>query len=236
MARKKITRTQADVREYPSYSIDEVAAYIGVPKRTLRRWMKGYSYKTAQGKTNVAPIILPADPCNNLLSFYNLAEAQVLAATRERNINTQKIRRAVEYMRDELNQARPLLTCVFETSGQEIFVQKLTGKNLRHPLNISRHGQYGFKAILKKYLSRIERDASGHPTRIFPLRVGQKARERNIVIHPFVSSGKPSLRGSGVMVEVIWRRNKDGESIPKLARDFRLKPSEIKAAITYFAA
>ena len=236
MARKKITRTQADIREHPSYSIDEVAAYIGVPKRTLRRWISGYSYMTAHGKTVIAPIIPPADPRNNLLSFFNLAEAQVLAATRERNLSTRKIRRAVEYMRDELNQPRPLLTSVFETDGQDIFVQKLTDKNLRHPLNVSRHGQYGFKAILKKYLSRIEHDASGHPTRIFPLRVGQKAREKNIVIHPFVSSGKPSLRGSGVMAEVIWRRNKDGESIPELARDFRLKPREIKAAITYFAA
>ncbi len=39
MARKKIERTQEDVREYPSYSIDEVADYIGVPKRTLRSWV-----------------------------------------------------------------------------------------------------------------------------------------------------------------------------------------------------
>jgi uncharacterized protein (DUF433 family) len=38
------------------------------------------------------------------------------------------------------------------------------------------------------------------------------------------------------MAEVIWMRKREGEKIASLARDFRLKPSEIKAAITYFAA
>ena len=236
MARKKAKRIADDVRDYPSYSIDEVARYIGVPKRTMRSWIKGYCYPSSKGPVKAPPIIQPADPENNLLSFNNLVEAQVLSATRERNISTAKLRRTIEYMRHHLNEERPLLTCVFDTHGQNIFVQQLGGRKLRHPLNVTRHGQYGFRAVLKKYLNRIERDANGNPTRVFPMRAGDSRRKKSIVIHPFVSAGKPALSGSGIMVEVIWRRKKAGESIGMLAKDFRLKQSEIKAAIKYYDA
>ena len=236
MARKKRERSEDDVREYPCYSIDEVAAYIGVPRKTLRNWITGYSYKTTRGRRQAPPVIEPADPEENLLSFYNLVEAQVLAATKERSIGLQSIRRAVECMREKFNEDRPLLRCVFDTYGQQIFVQSVAGKNLKNPLNLSKYGQYGFGAILKKYLRRIDRDANGNPTRIFPMKAGAKRQRKNIVIHPSLSAGKPSLSKSGVMIEVIWRRKKDGESITNLAKDFRLRPSEIKAAINYYNA
>ena len=237
MARKKIVRTQDDVRDYPTYSIDEVAAYIGVPKRTLRSWVSGYAYQTKSGPRKAPPMIQAADQKHHLLSFFNLAEAQVLAATRERNVGVAKVRRAIEYMREEFDVERPLLNCIFETAGQHLFIQQITGKKLKHPLNVSLHGQYAFGKILKKYLKRIERDEAGLPSLVYPMKANTKKQQSKVIsIHPFISSGKPALRKSGVMAEVIWRRKKEGEPLASLARDFRLKPSEIKAAITYFAA
>jgi len=235
MARKKVERTEDDVRDYPSYSIDEVAEYIGVPKRTLRSWVSGYTYRTRNGVRRAPPMIRAADPKRLLLSFFNLAEAQVLASTRERNTGIARMRRSVEYMREAFNEPRPLLNCIFHTNGQQVFVEQITGEILRDPLNVSKHGQYGFGKILKRYLKRIERDAAGLPNLVYPTRT-QKTQSKVISISPFISSGKPSLRKSGIMAEVIWRRKKEGEKVASLARDFRLKPSEIKAAITYFAA
>jgi len=236
MARKKLERTQDDVREYPSYSIDEVAEYIGVPARTMRSWVSGYKYRTKHGFCTAPPIIEPADPKHLLLSFFNLVEAQVLAATRERHIATSKIRRGVEYLREKTGESRPLLKFVFSTHGQNLFVESMGGQPLKNPLNVSKHGQYAFGKILKKYLKRIERDAQGFPTVLYPMKAGHVTSAKVISIHPFISSGKPSLRKSGVMAEVIWLRKKEGEKVAALARDFRLKPSEIKAAIKYFAA
>jgi uncharacterized protein (DUF433 family) len=236
MARSKIERIQEDVREHPSYSIEEVAEYIGVPKSTLRAWISGYTYRTRSGVRRAPPIIQPADPKKNLLSFFNLVEAQVLAATRERKISLSKVRRAMEYLKEKASEERPLLNCIFDTGGQQIFVHQLTGSRLKHPLNVSKHGQYAFKVILKKYLSRIDRDAAGLPTRLYPMKAGKPPHAKIITIYPFISSGKPSLRRSGIMAEIIWRRKKEGETEKDLARDFNLKPSEIKAAITDFAA
>src|ERR1700676_872993 len=49
MARKKVVRFENDIREYPSYSIEEVAEYIDVPKQTLRAWVSGYTYTSKSG-------------------------------------------------------------------------------------------------------------------------------------------------------------------------------------------
>jgi uncharacterized protein (DUF433 family) len=194
--------------------------------------VSGYTYKTKNGAHKQPAIIQIADKKRNLLSFFNLVEAQVLAATRKRNISLPRVRKSIEYMREHLQQDRPLLTCVFDTVGQNMFVQQVAGKKFKDPLNITKHGQFAFKAILKKYLSRIERDSTGLPTRLYPM----KAAHKTITIHPCVSSGKPSLRKSGIMAEVIWRRKREGETITSLARDFKTTVGEIKAAITYFAA
>ena len=78
--------------------------------------------------------------------------------------------------------------------------------------------------------------STAFPTLLYPMKTGHITQRKVIAIHPFVSSGKPSLRKSGIMAEVIWRRRKDGEKIAELARDFHIETSEIKAAITYFAA
>ena len=236
MARRKTERTETDVRDYPSYSIEEVADYIGVPRRTLRSWISGYTYRTKGGVRRAPAIIKPADPKRNLLSFFNLVEAQVLAATRERNISVSRVRRAMEYLRETVQQERPLLNCVFQTHGQQIFVYELTKSRLKHPLNVSMHGQYGFGKILKKYLSRIERDSDGLPNRLFPVKAGQAQRRKVISINPGISSGKPALANSGIMAEVLWHRKRAGENVDELARDFRLKHSEVKAAIQFFAA
>jgi uncharacterized protein (DUF433 family) len=232
MARKKVERTQNDIREYPSYSIEEVAEYLDVPRATLRAWVSGYTSKTKYGKRKHPPIITLASKSKNLMSFFNLIEAQVLAATRKRNIGLARVRRSVEFMREHFGVERPLLTCVFETVGQQIFVQQIEATKLKDPLNVSRHGQYAFRPLLKKYLSRIERDAEGLPTNLYPMKAVGKA----IRIHPLISSGKPSLRKSGIMAEVVWMRKREGESIPALAKDFKTTVGEIKAAISYFAA
>jgi uncharacterized protein (DUF433 family) len=238
MARRKVARTQDDVREYPAYSIEEAARYVGVPARTMRSWVRGYPYKTAHGIKHVPPLIQPADSTHNLLSFFNLAEAHVLAATREKNIPTSRVRRAVEYLRNVEQLDRPLLTHVFHRHGRNLFVKELFGRRLRQPLGVSAYGQYGINQVLRRYLERVERDKiDGRPILIYPLRRGQRDRRKRIAIYPLVSSGKPVLRGTGIPIEVIWARvTKGHESIPALARDFRLKRSDVKAAIRHFQA
>jgi uncharacterized protein (DUF433 family) len=81
------------------------------------------------------------------------------------------------------------------------------------------------RKILKKYLKRINRDSRGLPIRVFPI------YSRRLEIHPLFASGKPVLKGKGITASVLWARNKTGESIPEIARDYGLRAIEVKEAI-----
>src|ERR1700692_514085 len=110
MARRRLDRMRGDLRDFPRYSIFEAAFYVRVPSRTLAAWTLGQDHWTKQGHHQIfKPLIEPADPRNKLLSFYNLVEAHVLRATRERGVPLRNVRKALEYIRETIPGGHPLL-------------------------------------------------------------------------------------------------------------------------------
>src|SRR5690348_2974720 len=75
-------RPDIDSRELPLYTVREAATYLGVQSTTLSTWIFGRHYATKAGRQFWEPVIIPADAKFGLLSFFNLAEAHILAATR----------------------------------------------------------------------------------------------------------------------------------------------------------
>jgi len=226
MARKRITRFTGDLREHPRYSIEEAAAYLRIPATTLHAWARGQNYVTKAGKhKQMAPVIELADSNNKLLSFYNLAEAHVLRSTTERGVPLKNVRRALDYIREEFPSVHPLLSHDFETAGSDVFIRHL-GKTV----NATKHGQFAMRQILRKYLQKIKRDEFGMPTEISPIHA------RRLAIAIAVSSGRPVVRGTGIVASVLRDRREAGETIPELARDYGLSPIEVRQAIQELAA
>jgi hypothetical protein len=75
-------RADVDPRELAIYTPADAALYLGIKRSTLASWIYGRYYNTTKGRVFFEPLIKPADVENRLLSFFNLAEAHVLAATR----------------------------------------------------------------------------------------------------------------------------------------------------------
>lgn len=193
----------------------------------MRAWVSGYKTKgRSSGIVRVhPPVIIPADPQRALLSFYNLAEAHVLRSTRDENVPLANVRRAIEYIRQTIKQKHPLISNDFATSGRELFIE-----HLGQPVNATRYGQAGIREVLENYLSRIDRDELGMPKQFSPMYA------EHVAINPLLSSGKPVLRGTGIMVEVLSARNESGESYSELAEDFGLNQTDIEQVIKEFAA
>lgn len=229
-----------DRREMPKYGIKEASRYLGMPVATLNSWVNGRNYPTSKGTKFFEPLITL--PSSGTLSFYNLVEAHILLSTRKKHrLEMPVIRRAINYVKRSFPSQHPLLTEQFLTDGKDLFVKKLEGKIREQTINVSRWGRLGLSPILDIYLRRIERDQSGWPVKLFPIRMswqGQTSEEppKVVVIDPAISSGRPVVNGTGVMAEIIVGRFNLGEGIQSIADDYGLRMSQVEEVLRYAPA
>ena len=218
-----------DLREEPNYSIPEAAIYLKIPVETLRYWILGRKYRTGSGITKSEPLIRIADRKKCLMSFINLVEAHVLSAIRKvHEIPMTKIRAALNFIEENYQTKHPLADRVLETDGVNLFIREYD-----ELLNISRKGQLGIKTILEVYLKRIERDESGCPLRIYPLRSEDSRESKHLMIHTRISFGRLVIAGTGIPVDVLAERYNGGESIESIARDYGCEEEKITEAILW---
>lgn len=230
MNRKQTHRAVADIREIPTYTVREAALYLRIPMATLRSWVLGRAYPTSEGRGFFKPVIAIPSAKPPLLSFMNLVEAHVLAATRRQHqLPLDNVRRALHYLQKEYPSRHPLADQNFETDGLDLFIEQYG-----RLINISQEGQLAIKDLLKAYLRRIERAADGLPIKLYPFtRKGQTEEPKAVVIDPLVSFGRPVLSGTGIATSMIAERYKAGESIQELAEDYGRQTNEIEEAIRY---
>jgi uncharacterized protein (DUF433 family) len=219
-----------DPREMPAYTYRDASRYLDIPLATLRSWILGRRYPTKSGERFFKPLFYLPDKDKPLLSFINLVEAHVLNAIRkDYKIDLQKVRRALLFLQRQFNFRHPLAEQRFETNGVDLFIH-----SYGQLINVSQDGQLGMKAILEKYLSRIEHDPSGRAARLYPFLRAEGHREsKSVVIDPYISFGQPVIAGTGIPTSVIAGRFNTGESVTDLANDYGRQTFEIEEAIRY---
>jgi len=211
--------TEHDLREVPAYAIGEAAAYLRLPKSTLRAWLLGQ-----RGFRSVIDI---ADARDRKMSFINLVEAFVLAGIRrEHSIPLPKVRKAVDYLRRTFRTRRPLAEEQFETDGVDLFVERFGAL-----VGATQEGQLQMREIIRDRLKRVLRDPRGIPQKIvlFPAR---KASEKgDIVIDPRLSFGRPVIDGYGLRTAILAERFYAGETVEELASDYGVPSEAIQNAL-----
>lgn len=213
----KLFQLEPDRRDTPLYSVQRAAAYLGIARGTLRHWLK------ATGTTRA---IIEADPDSGLLSFYNLIEAHILRVAIERRVTLQKLRLAVERLREKHpNERHPLLIDARYTAGNSLFAKTIAGDIE----NLSAGGQLAFRSLYRRHLQRIDWDDSG-PFQVRPFKFTR------IAINYRVSGGQPVVVNTGVMADVIAMRLRGGESARDIASDYEISVEDVRQAQRYAAA
>lgn len=170
-----------------------------------------------------------ADEKNELLSFYNLAELHVLAATRyNHHIAMHAVRTAIDTVQDRFPSSHPLISKDFKTNGKDLFVQSLDETS-----NVSRPWQLNFKIIMDQFLDHVIADEHDLVKKIFPLIAGQPD-DRIISITYGISSSQPVIDGLGVPAWVLHDRHMCGEDPESIADDFDIPVNKVRRAIEYF--
>jgi uncharacterized protein (DUF433 family) len=222
-------RADVDPRELAIYTPADAAYCLGIKRSTLASWIYGRYYPTAKGRVFFEPLIKPADAQNRLLSFFNLAEAHVLAATRYRHqVSIEAVRRAVQTLTEKYPSDHPLISQDFFTNGQDLFI-----KTIAENENLSNPGQFNMKHIMDTFLKHIERDDDLLVNKVYPIIEGLPHDKMIVIVHG-VASGQPVLAGRGVPLWVVHGRYIAGESKPSIARDFAITTKQVQRAVDYF--
>ena len=219
-----------DPREIPAYSITEAARYVRLAPATLRSWVIGRSYPRRDGTAFFPPLIQPPDSVENMLSFSNLVEAHVLRSLRTKHsVSIRAVRDALKYAQQKLQIKRLLLRKQLCTDAADLFLDRYS-----ELINLSKSGQLVMRKFFEAYLSRIEWDRDDLPARLYPfVRTDWEAEAREIVIDPFISFGRPIIKSKSITTAIIVSRIDAGETVPELAKDYDLNPSEIESAYIY---
>jgi len=168
-----------------------------------------------------------------LLSFINLVEAHVLDAIRYKHrIPLLNVRRGIKHLRQTYGSKHPLADYSFQQVGPDL-IAEIAGQLE----NISRQGQLEMREIVAQYLKRIERDPAGAAVALYPYLARHPERVKGepklVLIDPRISFGKAVLVGVGVPTAIVADRNRAGETVAELAKDYGCEASEIEKAIEY---
>ena len=217
-----------DPRELAIYTPADAAYFLGIKTSTLKSWIYGRRYPKLNGPGIFDPLIQPADPKNKLLSFFNLAEAHVLAATRYKHkVSIKAIRRALDTLTLRYPSAHPLISQDFFTNGEDLFI-----KTVSETENLSTPGQLNLKTIMDSFLAHIGRDRNDVVDRVYPIIRGLPQDKTIVIIHG-INSSQPVIAGRAVPVWVIHGRHKAGEEKTSIARDFGITVKQVSRAVDY---
>lgn len=216
------------IRDAAAYTLSEAAHYLRLPPATLRSWVVGRKYSTAEGSKGFSPLIKPASVRPPMMSFTNLIEAHVLRALRtEHGVSVRALRNALAYAQKTLGIDRLLLSPELRAEAGRIFLDRYG-----ELIDLSASGQLAMRKLLEVHLRRVVWNEARIPIRLYPF-LADGADSRPIAIDPRLSFGRPVLLSKSISTAAIADRVDSGETIADIAADYDLDQAEVEEAVLY---
>lgn len=209
------------------YTIPEASRLTGVSPWRIRRWLKGYSFRTRDSIHTSAPLVryqLAKIDHNLALSFQDLLEVRFVDAFIKRGVSWKTLRLAVERGRELVRHSHPFSTGSFWTDGRTILLE--LGKRDRALLDVVSN-QMVFRAVIESFLSQLDFEGD-QAVRWWPM-----GREREVVIDPERSFGQPVVNKEGVPTAVLARAYRTDKSLGKIKTWFEVSEGSVKDAIEF---
>lgn len=196
----------------PIYQVNEAARLLGLPDKTLRRWLDG----DRRFDHVIVPLIRDAPTGSWDVTWGEFVEAGFLSGYRYKQLPMERLRPLIRDLRERLQTKYPLAEArPLYSDGRELLWQEQSRHNLHEDLLLVVRGREseGCQLVLsdaaKAFVERVEfePDINGVAARWFPL-----GREnRRIVLDPQVAFGLPTI--NGVRTEAIAELADAGETV-----------------------
>jgi uncharacterized protein (DUF433 family) len=217
------------------YTQAEAARYLGMPASTFRTWTHSDGGLSGRRSANVrVPLVSfvpPRERSAASVPFVGLAEGLFLSALRRAGVPLQRIRPALEIVRDRLGVEHALASRRLYHDGAELLweVSEDSGvdADARHDarsLIVLRNGQYVFRQLVEQYLTLVtydEEDGFADLVRLPDYEVA------DVSAAPTVNFGRPVFTMNGSPVAAVLSRLRAGETVGDVASDFDLPGDQV---------
>jgi len=204
-----------DLLDRPTYQVNEAARLLGLPDKTLRRWLDG----DRRFDTVIEPLIREVPTESWDVTWGEFVEAGFLSGYRYKQPPMERLRPLMRDLRKRLEtkyplaEARPLFT-----DGRELLWQEQSRHDLHEDLLLVVRGreaegyQLALTDVAKTFVDRVEFEPDGDGVAARWLPLGRA--NRRIVLDPQVTFGLPAI--GGVRTETIAELADAGESVESI--------------------
>lgn len=211
------------------YAVPEASRLTQVSTWRIRRWLRGYSFRTRTEIHTSRPVVqslVAAIDDSLALSFVDLVEVKLVDRLLERGVTWKTRREAARRGSELLGQSHPFSTGRFWTDGRTVLLELAAQEEDAALLDIIRN-QYIFKKVLAPFLAQLdfEQDAA---IRWWPL-----GKQRRVVIDPARSFGQPIVSREGVPTLVLAKAVKVERSLESISKWFKVSRSSLRDAVEF---
>jgi len=213
------------------YTVPEVARLSRVSTGRIRRWLRGYKFRTKKKREYHSPALWHGqlEPIDHSLAlgFLDLIEIRFVDAFLRAGVSWAMLRKAHERGKELFKTPHPFCTRRFKTDGHEIFVElhKETGES---SLVEIAHNQHVFVQIVSSFLKELEFGGADVLLRWRPT-----TSRRLVVLDPTRNFGRPIVAKYGVPTEILFRASKACGSVGEVSRWYEVPEIEIDDAVEF---
>jgi len=215
-----------DLLARPTYGMAQVDWVLRLHPGTARRWIDGYE---RHGKA-YPPIVRLKQTGDDIVTWGEFTETRLLSEFRDAGIPIQRMRPAVEGLRETFDLRHPLAYALpyLEERGRELVlkVQKEVGLEKQLQLVVIRNGQLALTTQTDQFVRSVDFGDQGVVQRMHPL-----PDLKLVWLDPLRQFGEPVVRS--VPTAVIAEQARAGDSPARIAHLYDLSDDEVWQAIRY---
>ena len=217
------------------YPLHKAARLVREDARTVRRWLKGYSWRHPDGKRSSGPLwALQYDEDTDLageriLGFRDLLELRTVARFVQCGVPLRVIRETINIARQDLGDY-PLHSRRFVTDGRKIFLEAVERIGDDAKMLDIRNRQFAIESVIRPSLIEgIEYGANAQALRWYP-----EPKRKVIVLDPALQFGEPIIAEAGVPTDTLAAAYKAEQGdAQRVARLYRVTSQAVKAAVAF---
>lgn len=212
------------------YSISEAARLTRVSPSRVRRWLRGYTFKS-KGKAYVSPPVwtgqLEAMAGGLTLTFFDLIEVRIVYAFLKEGVSWKTLRTARGRAQELFQQSHPFCSNRFGTDGREIFIQLSQETSEPKLLELTAKQQV-FAGIVQPFLKELEFSDENGLVRWWPL-----GHNRAVVLDPKRCFGQPIVAQEGVPTIALAQAVRTTGSLKEAASWYEVPEASVQDAIKF---